>query len=68
MVETFLTEKWYFVSKLFWPYVRKNSSSDREKHLKIQTEDREFANFLRSLEQFVQTGKGQNNFGSRMFF
>ena len=34
--------------KLFWPTVRKNCSSDRE--------------FLRSLEQFIQTVKGQNNF------
>ena len=38
--------------KLFWPTVRKNCSSDREKLLK----------FLRSLEQFIQTVKGQNNF------
>ena len=35
--------------KLFWPTVGKNCSSDREK-------------FLRSLEQFIQTIKGQNNF------
>ena len=35
--------------KLFWPTVRKNYSSDREK-------------LLRSLEQFIQTVKGQNNF------
>ena len=38
--------------KLFWPTVRKNCSSDRE----------EFLKFLRSLEQFIQTVKGQNNF------
>ena len=48
--------------KLFWPTVRKNCSSDREKLLKFEAEDREFANFLRSLEQFIQTVKGQNNF------
>ena len=35
--------------KLFWPTVRKHCSSDREK-------------LLRSLEQFIQTVKGQNNF------
>ena len=35
--------------KLFWPTVRKKCSSDREF-------------FLRSLEQFIQTVKGQNNF------
>ena len=43
--------------KLFWPTVRKFFSSDREK-----AEGREFAKFLKSLEQFIQTVKGQNNF------
>ena len=42
--------------------MRKNCSSDREKLLKFEAEDQEFAKILRSLEQFVQTGKGQNNF------
>ena len=40
--------------KLFWPTVRKNCSSDREKLLKFDAEGREFA---RSLEQFIQTVK-----------
>ena len=48
--------------KLFWPTVRKNCSSDREKLLKFKAEGQEFAKILRSLEQFVQTVKGQNNF------
>ena len=48
--------------KLSWPTVRKNSSSDREKLLKFEAEGREFAKFLGSLEQFIQTVKGQNNF------
>ena len=48
--------------KLFWPTVRKNCSSDREKLLKFEAEGRELATFLRSLEQFIQTMKGQNNF------
>ena len=48
--------------KLFWPTVRKNCSSDRAKLLKFEAEGREFAKFLRSLEQFIQTVKGQNNF------
>ena len=39
-----------------------NCSSDREKNLKFEAEGREFAKFLRSLEQFIQTVKGQNNF------
>ena len=39
-----------------------NCSSDWEKNLKFEAECREFAKFLRSLEQFFQTVKGQNNF------
>ena len=50
------------LSKLFWPTVRTNCSSDREKLLKLEAEGREFSKFLRSLEQFIQTVKGQNNF------
>ena len=48
--------------------MRKNCSSDREKLLKFEAEGREFANFLRSLEQFIQTVKGQNNFGNTIIF
>ena len=48
--------------KLFWPTVRKNCSSDRKKLLKFEDEGQEFVNSLRSLEQFIQTVKGQNNF------
>ena len=40
--------------------MRKNS--DWEKLLIFETEGQEFAKFLRSLEQFIQTVKGQNNF------
>ena len=47
---------------LFWPTVRKNCSSDREKLLKFEAEGWEFSKILRSLEQFIQTVKGQNNF------
>ena len=47
--------------KLFWPAMTKKCSSDREKLLK-ETEGREFAKFLRSLGQFSQKVKGQNNF------
>ena len=46
--------------KLFWPTVRKKC--DREKLLKFEAEGREFAKFLRSLEQFIQTVNGQNKF------
>ena len=48
--------------KLSWPTVRKNCSNDWEKLSKFKAEGREFAKFLRSLEQFIQTVKGQNNF------
>ena len=48
--------------KLFWPTVWKNCPSDREKLLKFGVEGQEFAKFLRSLEQFNQTVKGQNKF------
>ena len=42
--------------------MRKKCPSDREKLLEFEAEGREFANILRSLEQFIQTVKGQNNF------
>ena len=42
--------------------MRKNCSSDREKLLKFEAESQEFANIFRSLEQFIQTVNGQNNF------
>ena len=47
--------------------VRKNYSSNREKRLNLEAEGREFAKFLRSLEQqFIQTVhsavQGQDNF------
>ena len=50
------------LQKLFWPALRKSCSSDWEKPLKLDAEGWEFARFLRSLEQFIQTVKGQNNF------
>ena len=42
--------------------MRKDCSSDQEKLLKFKADGREFANVLRSLEQFIQTVKGQDNF------
>ena len=58
----FISKQQYLLRNLFWPTVRKNCSSDQEKLLKFKAEGREFAKFLRSLEQFIQTVKGQNNF------
>ena len=43
-------------------YCEKKKSSDREKLLKFEAEGREFAKNLRSLEQSIQTVKGQNHF------
>ena len=43
--------------------MRKKNSSDQEKLLKFEAEGREFSKILRSVEQFIQTVKGQNNFG-----
>ena len=43
--------------KFFWPTVRKNSLL-----LEFEAESREFETFLKSLEQFIQTVKGQNIF------
>ena len=54
--------KWYFVIKIVLTYCEKNCSSVREKNLKFKAEGREFVKILRSLEQFIQTVKGQNNF------
>ena len=48
--------------------MRKKWSSDREKLLKFEAEGREFAKFLRSLEQYIQTVKGQNNFWQQNAF
>ena len=39
----------------------KNCSSERKKIFKFEAEGQEFAKILRSLEQFIQTVKGQNN-------
>ena len=53
-------ENGILLPKLFWPTVRKNCPSDREKLLKFDAEGWEFAKILRSREQFVRTVKGQN--------
>ena len=42
--------------------MRKNYFSNREKCLNFVVEGREFSKNLRSLEQFIQAVKGQNNF------
>ena len=41
--------------------MRKNCSSDREKLLEFEAEGREFAKFLRSLEQFIQISNSERS-------
>ena len=55
--------KLYFVTKIVLTSVRKKCLRDSEKLLKLEAEGQEFAQILRSLEQLVQTVKGQNNIG-----
>ena len=56
-------EKVYFVTKIVLTYCEKKKySCDQEKLLKFEAEGREFGKILRSLEQFIKTMKGQNNF------
>ena len=64
MSTVYVLHTWYFVAKIVLTYcsVRKKYSSDPEKLLKFEAEGGEFAKFLRSLEQFIQTVKVQNNF------
>ena len=62
MKENTMEDSGILLLKLFWPTVRKNCSSDREKILKFEAEGGEFEKNWRSLEQFFQTVKGQNNF------
>jgi hypothetical protein len=53
---------WYFFTEIVLTYCEKKSSSDREKLVKFEAESREFSKMFRSLEQFIQTVKSQNNF------
>ena len=48
--------------------MRKNCSSEREKLLGFEAEGQDFAKFSRSLEQFIQTVKGQKNFWKQNAF
>ena len=66
--DLFLDNNGILLPKLFWTTVRKNYSNDWEKLLKFEAEGGEFANVLRSLEQFIPTVKGQNNFWQQNAF
>ena len=54
---------WYFVSKIVPTYCEKTIVLFIETiFLKFEAKGQVFAKNLRSLEQFIQTVKGQNNF------
>ena len=52
-------------SDLLW---EKKSSSNLEKTFEIRGWSQEFSKKLRSLEQFLETVKGQNNFGNGVLY
>ena len=61
--KTLCQKNWYFVTKIVLTYCDKKIVLLIEKNVcKFEAEGREFAIFLRSLEQFIQTVNGQNNF------
>ena len=62
MKNTALDMNGILLPKLFWPTLTKNCSSDQKKLLKFETEGREFAKFLRSIEQFIQTVERSEQF------
>ena len=55
-----------FCHQNYQKFCVKNCSSEREKLLKFETEDQEFENVLRSLEQFIQTWKVRTISGNIM--
>ena len=55
-------KKLHFVTKIALTYCEKKMFKLLKKLLKFEAEGREFSKFLRSLEQFIQTVKVQNNF------
>ena len=61
-IEENFVKQWYFATKIVLTYCEQNCSSDREKPLKFKTEGQDFKKSLRSLEQFIQTVKGQHVF------
>ena len=64
-----LLEEWYFVTKIVLTYCEKKMFQWSRIILKFKTEGREFANFLRSLEQLIQTKwRIRSILGNRMFF
>ena len=62
-------ESWYFVYKIVLMYCdKKNVCINQDNILKFEAEGQEFTKILRSLEQFIQTVIGQNNFWQQNVF
>ena len=58
-----LAENGILLSKLFWPFtVRKNGLVIEKNFWNSRLKAENFSKFLRSLENFILTVKGQNNF------
>ena len=54
------------LTKLFWPTMRKNCFTDREKLLKFKAEGREFTKFLSHYNNLFKQWKVRTIFGNRM--
>ena len=57
-----LCQKCYFVTKIVLNFWEKKMFYDWENLLKFEAEGREFANFLRSLEQFIRISNNETIF------
>jgi hypothetical protein len=55
-------KQWYFVTKIVLTYSEKKCSSDLKNFANSWPSASNFKSFSRSLEEFIQAVKGQNNF------
>ena len=62
MLQCLKIKNWYFVTQIVVTYCEKKCSSDQGKKTKFEAEGWEFAETLRSLEQFVRTVKRSEQF------
>ena len=61
-------EKWYFVAKIVLTYCERKMFQWSRKTFETWGSRPRISKFLRSLEQFIQTVKGQNNFWQQNVF
>ena len=57
-----------FCQQIVLNFLCLNCSSDLKNFANSRPSASNFKSFSQSLEQFIQTVKGQNNFGNRMLF